>query len=258
MKKMIMALPLMLALHSLAQTSFQQTNEKFKNGEYVWELQNDGERVGEFWPVHGLNLVTKDLNPSAFNGTDIQTIQQSLKGVATAPDGMTTGSYGSYQLQGRCLSRGKTCGDGSVYEYGIIAVSPNGFAIEFTHKNEIKNFDSFYAERKRAGGTIFFLPSVYRNGTYLSSQRTIDKVFIRRTTPTGIQIGVVIFDELVTYDRAREIITGLDRNGKSSTTHIYVLDGGPRWGQSCKEVNGEAKLVGTRNPNVVTNYLVFY
>lgn len=254
-----MALPLFLALHALAQTSLKPTGEQFKNGEIVWEVQSNGQRVGEFWPVHGLNLVTKDTDPSAFGGTDIREIQKSLRGVATAPDGMTAGSHGSYQLQGKCLSHGKPCGDGFVYEYGIVSVSPNGSVIEFTHRNEVGNFDSFYEKRKSAGATIFFLPSVFRNGAYLSSQKEIEKVFIRRNTPNGkTQIGVVIFDELVTYDHAREIITGLDRKGKSETTHIYVLDGGPSWGQSCKEVNGDAKVVGTRNPNVVTNYLVFY
>jgi hypothetical protein len=68
---------------------------------------------------------------------------------------------------------------------------------------------------------------------------------------------------MMSYTDAIKVVTGLDRTNQqgsviSKTTHIYVLDGGSTWGQSCKEVNGITQLVGTRNPMVVTNYLVFY
>ena len=59
-------------------------------------------------------------------------------------------------------------------------------------------------------------------------------------------------------DRILEIVLGLDRQGKSRTTHIYILDGGPTWGQWSKEVNGKIEVEGTRDPSVVSNYLVFY
>lgn len=74
----------------------------------------------------------------------------------------------------------------------------------------------------------------------------------------GEQIGVVLFDGMVTCNRARDIILGLDRQGKSKTAHIYVLDEESTWGQSCKETNGKLEVIGTRDPRAVTNYLVFY
>jgi hypothetical protein len=63
---------------------------------------------------------------------------------------------------------------------------------------------------------------------------------------------------MVNYDQVREIILGLDRPGKSKTTHIYVLDGGPRWGQASKEINGTIVTVGTSDPSMITNALVLY
>jgi len=161
-------------------------------------------------------------------------------------------------MEGKSLSNGVECGDGVVYNYGIIVVSSSGYNITFTHKKEILNFDSFYAKQKQLGTTVFFLPSIFRNGKSISSTATVDKVLIRRDTPDGSQIGVIMFDQLVDYNRVRKICIGLDRKGKSKTTHIYVLDGGPSWGQSVKTVNGNNVLMGIRNANVVTNYLVFY
>jgi len=248
-----------LIISAFSQTKLEKSSEQFSNGEYVWEVIYNNQIVGEFWPVNALNLVTRDLNPEIFESeVDIVIIQDNLKGVATAPDGMTGGSLGVYQMQGKCLSHGLPCGDGIVYKYGIICVSSNGYSIKFTHTNEIQNFDSLYSRYQKIGGTIFFLPSIFRNGNYLSSKKVIDRVFIRRDVPGGEQIGVIMFDQEITYDKAREIILGLNRAGKSKTTHIYVLDGGPYWGQSCKAVNGQIKVIGTRNTEVVTNYLVFY
>lgn len=239
-------------------TELKQTTEMFQNKEFVWNVQFLGQKVGEFWPIHGLNLVTKDADPQFFDGTtDISTIQAKLRGVATAPDGMTGGSFGSYQLQGKCLSKGRPCGDGYVYQYGVVCVSKTGFSFKFTHANE-GDFNALYEKTKADSGTLFFLPSIFREGRVLQSIKEVDKVLVRRNTPTGEQIGIIIFDGLATYDLAREIVLGLDRDGKSQTTHIYVLDGGESWGQSCKEINGVPVLVGTRNPNVVTNYLVLY
>jgi hypothetical protein len=131
----------------------------------------------------------------------------------------------------------------------------NGF---INLRTRAHNIDSLYQAVKSRKGTMFYLPSIMRNGNALSSNKTVDKVLIRRMTPKGEQIGVILFNSMVTYDQARAIVTGLDRPGKSVTTHMYVLDGGSSWGQSCKEVNGIAQLVGKRNPAVITNYLVFY
>lgn len=260
MKKIMNAsMILFLGFSTQAQTEFKKTSEQFKNREFVWNvvIDNSNQRIGEFWPIHGLNLVTKKTDPEVFAG-DITKIQKRLGGVATAPDGMTGGSFGSYEMQGKSLSHGRPCGDGFVYDYGLILVDSKGFKISFSHKREHKNFDSLYSSILESKATMFFLPSIFRNGKYLSSNRTIDKVLIRRETHGGEQIGVIVFDRMVTYNEAREIILGLDRKGYSKTTHIYVLDGGSSWGQSCKEVNGQTIKIGTRNPDMVTNYLVFY
>lgn len=261
MKRFILIVLLFFSLvvSIFSQTKLEKSSEQFSNGKYVWNLVYNNQIVGEFWPINGLNLVTRDLNPEVFNlEVDIAIIQNNLKGIATAPDGMTGGSLGAYQMQGKCLSHGLPCGDGIIYQYGIICVSSNGYFIQFTHANEIQNFDSLYSKYQEIHGTIFFLPSIFRNGNYLSSERVIDKVFIRRDVPDGEQIGVIIFNTALTCNKARKIILGLNRAGKSKTTHIYVLDGGPYWGQSCKKVNGQTKIIGTRSPNGITNYLVFY
>ncbi len=250
-------------------TEFKKTSEMFPNKEFVWGVESEGKRVGEFWPIHGINLVTKETDPELFEG-EIADIQKELRGSATAPDGMTTGSVGSYEMQGKSLTKGIECGDGVVYNYGIVVVE-NGFNISFTHNKEIPNFDEYYENAKEEKKTLFFLPSIYRNGNFLASQNVIDKILIRRDVPDSkdptkkkAQIGVILFDTLTTYDRAREIVLGLDREDQntnqsiSKTTHIYVLDGGPKWGQAIKEVNGKVETKGTRDKEVITNYLVFY
>lgn len=254
----------MSQIEQVPKTQLIPTSEKFKNGELVYELRNENsERVGEFWPIRGINLVTKETDPEVFSG-DLRDIHKRLGGVATAPDGMTGGSLGSYKMEGKSLSNGRECGDGQIKDYGIVIVK-KGFDITFTHKKEHENdFDSLYDSVKNEKGTLFFLPSVYRNGKYLNSNNEIDKVLVRRNvprapgTPKGEQMGVVIFDKMLSYNKAREAILGLDRTGQSETTHIYVLDGGQAWGQCVKEVNNEIKPIGNRNPEVVTNYLVFY
>jgi hypothetical protein len=245
----------------IAPTYFARTNEKFKNGEFVYNLEDEsGKRIGEFWPIKGLNLITKETHPEAFEGS-IEEIQKKLGDkniVATAPDGMTGGSLGAYQMEGKSLANGVPCGDGEVKNYGIVTVE-NGFKINFTHKQEhLNDFDSFYESIKDKKGTLFFLPSIYRNGKFISSENKIDKVLIRRSVPDGEQIGAVFFDQMITYNEARQAILGLNRDGKSETTHVYVLDGGGQWGQSAKEVSGKVVVKGTRDDDVVTNYLVFY
>lgn len=251
----------------IPRTELVKTSEKFLNDEFVHNFINENkEKIGEFWPIHGINLVPRDTFPQAFEG-EIEDVQRKLgdKGVvATVPDGMTSGSVGSWKMEGKALAGGIPCGDGLVKNYGIVIVK-NGFNITFTHKLEHENdFDSLYESVKRDGDTLFFLPSIYRNGKFLSSTKTLDKALVRRTvpvtdtTPKGEQIAVILFDKLTTYDDARKAILGLNRQGKSETTHIYYLDGGATWGQSCKQVNGQIQVKGTRDPSAVTNYLVLY
>lgn len=248
-------------------TEFVATKEIFKNGECVYEFVNEkGERLGEFWPIHGINLVTKQTDPELFKG-DLSEIPKKLGGVATTPGGMTGGTPGSYLMEGKSLSNGRECGDGEVKNYGIVIVKDR-FNITFTHKKEHgSDFDEVYNKIKEEKGTLFFLPSIYRNEQYVPSTTEIDKVLIRRdvpgnsNTPNKVQqVGVILFDKMTTYDDVREAVLGLDRGGGtiSNTTHIYVLDGGEKWGQSAKEVNGETKINGQRDPAVVTNYLIFY
>ncbi len=249
------------SLETIPQTHLRQTEEKFSNGESVYEFINTARnRIGEFWPVHTINLVTKETDPEVFKGhTDH--LLTTLKGVATAPDGMTTGYSGKYKMEGRALAGGRECGDGKVYDYGIIISDKNG--VTFTHAREHQHdFEKVYAEAKRGKKNLFFLPSIFRNGKFLSSANVLDKVLVRRETPHGVQIGVLHFDKLTTCNEARLAVLGLDRSGTSKTTHIYVLDGGPTWGESAKDVelNGSRKVItkGTSDRNAVTNYLVFY
>ena len=274
MKKLLTSFSLLaVSIVSNAQhTEFVKTTQQFRNKEYVYNVVVEGKKIGEFWPIKAINLVTKETlgNDSVLlNEYCIDTLQKRLGGVATTPDGMTTGSLGSYQLQGKALSHGVPCGDGIVYDYGIVIVSGNGWVIDFTHKREIKNFDSVYESYREKKSTLFFLPSIFRNGKSLPSTRTVDKVLIRRWVPntdstsSGVQIGVIMFDEPTTYDDVCTSVLGLDRTYtdgtvRSKTTHIYVLDGGPAWGQAIKEVNKKVVTIGTRNPAVVTNYLVFF
>lgn len=238
------------------QTYLVKTDQKFENEEFVYDVVYLDERVGEFWPVYMLNFVTRQTDPLLFI-YPLDSLQKKLKGIAMAPDGMTSGSIGTYVMEGKALSHGRECGDGFVYNYGIIIIDSTGRDIVFTHKAEIQDFDALYKEKKISKSSLLFLPSIYRNGKYLSSTNTIEKVLIRRDTYAGVRIGIVIFDHPISYDDVRQIILGLDRD-KSSTTHIYVLDGGSTWGQCSKKVNDEIINLGTRDISKVTNYLVAY
>ncbi|MFA7277422.1 MAG: hypothetical protein WC101_00340 [Candidatus Gracilibacteria bacterium] len=249
------------SVEKIPKTHLVPTEERFINGEFVYELQNAANgRIGEFWPVHTMNLVTKETDPGIFNGhTDDLLV--TLKGVATAPDGMTTGYSGKYKMEGRALAGGRECGDGKVYDYGIVIADKKG--VTFTHAREHQtDFESLYTEAKKGRKNLFFLPSIFRNGKFLSSANVVDKVLVRRETSRGTQIGVIHFDSLKTYNEARLTVLGLNRPGASKTTHIYSLDGGPTWGESAKDVEakGSRKIIkrGTSDKNAVTNYLVFY
>ncbi|NOZ43669.1 MAG: hypothetical protein GXP45_00585 [bacterium] len=243
-------------------TYLEKTDQQFQNHEYVWSvyLTENGQNrlVGEWWPVHAINLITKGTDPQVFqNEMDLDVLVDSLEAVATAPDGMSTAFRGSHIMEGKALANGVPCGDGKVYNYGIVVVK-NGYDIQFTHNLEIPDYDVFYQEKKDEGATVFFLPSIYRKGKYLNSSARLDKVLVRRKTSVGIQIGIMVFYGLVTYNQAREIVLAWDRPPYSQTTHIYMLDGGDTWGQAAKEVNDAVTLVGMRNPAKVTNYLIFY
>lgn len=262
----IFAFLFFLISNLISQTSFKPTGEKFKNGEVVWRVVNNGADVGQFWPIHGLNLVTRETSPKLFevknDSLDIKDFQAKLADkniVGVVPDGMTGGSLGTYELQGKCLAHGVPCGDGFTYNYAVLIVSPNGYAMQFTHMIELgSKFDSVYQAQKQLGGSIFFLPSVYRKGKFLDSQKTLDKVLVRRDTPNGEQIGVIVFNKLITYNEAREIVLGLDRPGKSTTTNICLLDGAQFWGQSVKETSAGVELIGTRDAKRTTAYITLY
>jgi len=242
---------------SFGQTEFIKTDQQFKNGQYVWNVVYANQKIAEFWPVHEMKFITKQTDPELFK-LSLDSLQKNLGGIAVAPASMTAKSVDGYIMEGKSLTRGQACGDGIVYNYGVVTISPSGGRIKFNHKKTIKNFDEFYENQKTLGGSLLFLPSIYRNGIYLSSANKIEKVLVKRWTYDGIQIGIVIFDLLTTYNNVRKIILGLDRDGKSLTTHIYVLDGGPVWGQYSKEVNNQIIISGTRDVNCVTNYLIFY
>jgi hypothetical protein len=257
MKKVFILVSLLiLGLGLYSQTTLKPTSEQFKNKEFVHEVKFLGQRVGEFWPVKGLNLVTKETDPSVFTG-NLSVLHDSLRSVATAPDGMTQGYLGGYLMQGKSLSNGRPCGDGIVYDYGIVIVE-KGFKITFTHKKEINNFDSLYNSLLLKKATMFFLPSIFRNGNYLPSSNMIEKVLVRRSTFKGEQIGIILFDYPISCENVTRVVLGLDRPNKSKTTHIYVLDGGPNWGQASKQINGTVVAVGTSDPYLVTNALVIY
>ncbi len=254
---LIIATILLSSILTIGQTQFTKTTEQFKNKEFVWNVVYNDKRVGEFWPIHGLHLITKETDPTVFTD-DLADSPILHRSIATAPDGMTKGGVGGYIMEGKSLSQGRQCGDGNIYNYGIVVVDATGFNISFTHKKEIDDFDALYNATKKSKGSLFFLPSIYRNGNQLNSTNQIDKVIINRWTLDGEQIGVIVFDEMVTYNEAVDIVKGLDRNGKSETKHIYVLDGGVSWGQCAKNINNQIIKVGTRSPEVITNYLVFY
>lgn len=249
------------SIEKISKTHLILTGERFANGEFVWEFQNAAHaRIGEFWPIHTMNLVTKETDPDVFKG-HADDLLVALKGVATAPDGMTTGFSTKYKMEGKALAGGRACGDGIVHDYGIVIADKKG--ITFTHAREHQtDFENLYTDAKRGQKSLFFLPSIFRNGKFLSSANVVDKALVRRETSQGIQIGVIHFDSLKTYNEARLAVLGLDRPGISKTTHIYSLDGGPTWGESAKdvEVKGSRKIIkrGTSDRNAVTNFLVFY
>jgi hypothetical protein len=237
-------------------THMEKSNEQFRNGEFVWKVINQDDFVGQFIPVKGINLVTKETDPELFSSS-LASTHKDLAAVATSPDGMTSAAIG-YPMEGKALATGRPCGDGKVYNYGLVIVR-DGFNITFSHKKEIADFDSFYEAERKNSSTAFFLPVILRNGDMIDSRTSYaEKVFIRRDTPSGPQIGMIVFNDIYSYHRILEIVLGLDRQGKSRTTHIYILDGGPTWGQWSKEVNGKIEVEGTRDPDVVSNYLVFY
>jgi len=259
---------LFFSLSSFSQTSeLTKTDEFFKNGKMVYNINYRGQNIGEFWPVSGMQLVTNQTHPELFQrNVDMKIMHQRLGSLADAPDGMTSASTGV--TEGRCLAQGIECGTGEFKNYGIIIVE-DGFKITFTHKQELAgNFDAVYNFHKRNGNTVFFLPSIKRTDLtgkvhMMANSTTVGRLLVRRETPDGPQIGMIVLDQLITYADAIALMDGLDRyynNGqpKSWTTHIYYLDGGDQFGQCAKEVNGTVKTVGKRIPGLNSNYIACY
>lgn len=121
---------------TITHSEFKDTGKKLGNGNSIYSIEANKSRVGEFWPIRTLSLVSRDIDPQAFQG-DIKDIQNKLKGVATTPDGMSAGSYGYFQMEGKCLANGIPCGDGQVKDYGIVAIEHKGETPKFTHTREL-------------------------------------------------------------------------------------------------------------------------
>jgi len=144
-------------------------------------------------------------------------------------------------------------------DYGIAYSKPPENLVKFTHAQEIKDWDAFFEDIKKVGGSLCFLPSLYRNGTTKQSNRSVDKVLIERDTPDGKQVGVVMFNELTPYPEVVAVLRGLDRPGLSETRRILALDGGPTWGKAAVATDsGAVQVRGTSDPDVITNLLIFF
>jgi hypothetical protein len=250
-------------------TYLKPTSQTFENGEVVYQIEFDQSVVGEWWPIkNGLDFVTKETHPKLFQ-LPLEKMMNEVGAVAMVPDGMTSALASTYLLEGKAIVDGILVnGDGTYPNYGIMLLENKGTEITFTHKSEIVTssnpdeqnveMDQFFSEHLQPGTTVFFLPSIQRNQNSLKSSNVLERAIVRRLTPTGIQIGMVILQRPMTYHQIIEICAGLDRPGASSTTHIYYTDGGPSWGQVAKKVNDRAQVMGNRTQDVVTNYMVIY
>jgi hypothetical protein len=270
---LLTALPFLGMSQGKHRTQLKDSKLKFKNKESVWYVVYHGDTVGEFWPVWNVNLITNQTDPQLFSpNKKLEDIHRSLRSAAITPDGMTKGSTPAL-MEGKSLANGIPVGDGVVYDYGIIITHKNKTdGLVFTHKREIRDFQNQYDKIKNNGGTMFFLPSIMRNGNvHPSTTKKVDRVLINRITPDkdsrplkGRQQGVIVFYDDHTYPEVVDIVTGLDRkyrNGstRSETRHIYVLDGGPSYGAVAREeLDGTVTVIGTRTSGLNTNYLAWF
>jgi hypothetical protein len=254
-------------------TYLRESGYEFENHQQAWYVVHKGDTVGEFIPVWNVNLVTNQTEPHLFTKRmTMKMLHDSLKyGVAITPDGMTAASM-PLRMEGKALANGVPCGDGKVYNYGIIIAHTKKVGLTFTHKKEIPDFQNQYDKVKRSKGTLFFLPAIYNKGSMNpSTKSTVDRILVNRITPRvsndvlpGKQQGVIVFYKRYSYPKVMEIVFGLDRkykNGstKSSTKHVYVLDGGPNYGAVVKKnINGNVDVIGTRNSGVNSCYIVCY
>lgn len=266
------------------------TDQVFKNGERVYRLHvraADGTEkpVGEWWPVkNGMNLLTHRSHPAIFadvgRARTYQEIFDEIGGVALAPDGLTTGSA-SFQLQGDTVVDGVRYSSPEKFpDYGIVRLIHGKREVEFTHKREVlaggsgtdedAKMEAFFAAEVAAKNTTFFLPSIKRGANAgKGSAPKVHRALVRRTTPTGAQIGLTIFDDVQSYDDTLRILGGLDRVGAdgktaSETTHIFFTDGGPIWGQVARLTTDAAhpvarvETIGTADYTKLTNFIVLY
>ncbi len=259
MKKSIILALLVLPIMLFGQTKFVPTSDVLTGtSEMVYDVNYGKSKIGEFIPVKTLEFITNQTDRDLFNGTNLKEVLAKTKGVAIVPGTMTnkTGT-----TEGSALSKGRTCGDGTLQDWGILIIE-NG-EIEFTHSRELgSNFNPRYREVMLSGGDLIQMISIYRWSEKdqeikkSTSSKPVSKLLVRRETYAGVQIGVVILSRALQAKDAVKVLQGMDRNGASKTTHAFVLDGLGDYDQYAKSVNGQTIVLGHRDPNKVTNYFV--
>ena len=234
----------------------QNSKEIFPNGEKNLFLEYKGEIVGEFSPIKkGIKILnSKNTNLKE----DLETILSKYPDASGIIPGALTDI--NFVSEGINVSNGEIFGNEEFKNYGII-YTENG-KINFTHStyfnNDKNNFKQTLLKKViNEKENLLFLPSIYREGNLNSNKGVgVQHCLVRRITPSGEQIGVVKFKKNISYQEATDIVKGLDRAGKSETTHIYYLDAGA-WSENVKRVNGDLIKTGERNINKVTNYIIF-
>ncbi|HMQ11465.1 MAG TPA: hypothetical protein PKC21_00135 [Oligoflexia bacterium] len=248
----------------------KKTEQQFKNGTFIHEIIKGEEIMGEWWPVNAIDLVTKESHPDLFAKGDLETIINDFGGIAVAPDGMTSGASPG-KLEGKALIDGVLYdGDHTDPQYGIVLLEENGTKITFTHKDEVleafDDMDAFFAEYEgNENATIFYTPSIKRGDKELNNDTMIHRALVRRVNADDEQeVAMAILKKPIKNKEMIALMNGLntkDDEGKilTQTTHIYYTDGGNNYGQAARlDADAKVTLVGERNPDLVTNYLVLY
>lgn len=252
-----------------AKIYLKKTEQVFKNGQPIFQIM-EGEKVhGEWWPVSALDLVTKEAHPDLFED-ELKEIITEVKGVAAAPDGMTSGASPG-KLEGRYLIDGELFdGDGTDPQYGILLLEENGYKITFTHRDEVledyESMDDFFEKYEEDESvSIVYTPSIKRGDKELNNDTLIHRGLVRRVNADGEQeVGMAILEKPIKNKEMIALMNGLntqddDGNMLTETTHIFYTDGGNNYGQAARlDADANVTLLGKRNPDLVTNYLVIY
>ena len=241
-----------------SKTIFSKSGQKFHNGEENLFIKYDKQKVGEFAPIKkGIKILnSKNTNLKE----DLETILSKYPDASGIIPGALTDI--NFVSQGINVSNGEIFGDDVFHKYGIIYTEKG--KINFTHStyfnNDKNNFKQNLLKKViNEEENLLFLPSVYRNGNSLTSDKNIQHCLIRMESGNDVKIGVVIFDEEIDYNKAIEILTGLNNNNdndKIKLTHIYYLDAGA-WSENVRKIDGNFIKKGTRNKDKVTNYIIF-